>query len=93
MVSSDSGFSVALPIAVATAATTTTVGVVVQSTPANTVKVSLSDGSALPSWIKFDSSTGTISASSVPAGAFPLQIVVTVKGVCTTVVITEKDAS
>ena len=94
MASSSSGFSVALPIPVASSsAASSSVGGAVQSAPASSVRVTLSDGSALPSWIKFDVTTATLSASAVPAGAFPLQIVVTVNGVSTTVVISEKDAS
>jgi autotransporter-associated beta strand protein len=94
MASSSSGFSVALPIPVAaSSAASSSVGGAVQAAPASSVRVTLSDGSALPSWIKFDATTATVSASAVPAGAFPLQIVVTVNGVSTTVVISEKDAS
>jgi hypothetical protein len=94
MASSSSGFSVALPIPVAaSSAASSSVGGAVQAAPTSSVRVTLSDGSALPSWIKFDPTTATVSASAVPAGAFPLQIVVTVNGVSTTVVISEKDAS
>jgi hypothetical protein len=84
MATSGTGFSFALPAQV-------TGGDVAQNAASDTIKVTLVNGAKLPSWIKFDPEAKLFTASSVPDGAFPLQVLVTTGALSTTVVISERD--
>jgi hypothetical protein len=58
---------------------------------ANTeVRVTLTDGKPLPAWLRYEADTKTFVATTVPPGAFPLQLKVGVGGVETLMVINEK---
>ena len=64
---------------------------VTAATSANTdVRVTQVDGKPLPEWLRYEPSTKTFIATSVPPGAFPLQLKVGVGGVETLMVINEK---
>jgi hypothetical protein len=78
MATAGNGFSFPLPAQVTDAGT----GAVINVTTVN--------GQALPSWLKFDPEKKTFVASAVPDGAFPMQVVVTIGGRSTTVVISER---
>ena len=80
MATAGSGFSFPLPAQV----TNSTAGSSV------TISVNTVSGQPLPSWLKFNPETKTFVASSVPDGAFPMQVVVTVNGVRSTIVISER---
>ena len=54
------------------------------------LRVTLSSGEALPSWLKFNPETQALTATAVPDGAFPVQLVVIDGAQRTTVVISEK---
>jgi hypothetical protein len=54
------------------------------------VKISQMNGQPLPSWLRYDNSSKTFTANEVPAGAFPLQVKVTVGGADSVMVIQEK---
>jgi hypothetical protein len=54
------------------------------------VRVSQMDGKPLPEWLRFEPATKTFVATSVPPGAFPLQLKVGIGGVETLMVINEK---
>jgi hypothetical protein len=56
----------------------------------STVRVTLADGSPLPRWLKYQPDTKTFAASTVPDGALPIQIIVSVAGRNTTIVISER---
>ena len=73
-----SGFTFALPDQVA------------QGAGSSIVRVTTITGQALPAWLKYVPETKTFVASAVPDGAFPMQVVVTVGGVRTTIVISER---
>jgi hypothetical protein len=61
------------------------------ATSANTeVRVTQMDGKPLPDWLRYEADTKTFVATSVPPGAFPLQLKVGVAGVETLMVINEK---
>jgi hypothetical protein len=61
------------------------------ATSANTdVRVTQLDGKPLPEWLRYEPSTKTFVATSVPPGAFPLQLKVGIGGVETLMVINEK---
>ena len=55
-----------------------------------TIRVTTVSGQALPAWLKFNPETRTFVASAVPDGAFPMQVVVTINGVRSTIVISER---
>jgi hypothetical protein len=58
---------------------------------ANTeVLVTQVDGKPLPEWLRYEAATKTFVATSVPPGAFPLQLKVGIGGVETLMVINEK---
>jgi hypothetical protein len=78
MATAGSGFSFPLPEQVA------------QGAGSSTVRVTTLTGQPLPTWLKYVSETKTFVASAVPDGAFPMQVVVTVGGVRTTIVISER---
>jgi hypothetical protein len=64
---------------------------VTQSAPANAaVTVTTTAGTALPGWLRFNPATKTFTATAVPDGAFPMQVVVTVAGQRSTIVISER---
>jgi hypothetical protein len=54
------------------------------------VKVTQVDGKPLPTWLRFEPATKTFVATTVPPGAFPLQLKVGIGGVETLMVINEK---
>jgi hypothetical protein len=54
------------------------------------VRVTQMDGKPLPDWLRYEADTKTFVATSVPPGAFPLQIKVGVGGLETMMVISEK---
>jgi hypothetical protein len=57
------------------------------------VQVTLPNGEPLPSWVRYDAATQTLVTSAVPAGAFPLSVVVTVGGQSTVVQISESQSN
>jgi hypothetical protein len=58
---------------------------------ANTdVRVTQVDGKPLPDWLRYEAGTKTFVATTVPPGAFPLQLKVGIGGVETVMVINEK---
>jgi hypothetical protein len=58
---------------------------------ANTdVRVTQVDGKPLPEWLRYEAATKTFVATTVPPGAFPLQLKVGIGGVETLMVINEK---
>ena len=80
MATSGAGFSFPLPAQV----TQTSANV------SSTAQVTLISGQPLPSWIKFNAETKTFVASAVPDGAFPMQVMVTIDGNRSIVVISER---
>ncbi len=54
-------------------------------------KVTLADGQALPAWLRFTPQSRAFTATSVPAGALPVQAVMTVGDVRVPLVITERN--
>jgi hypothetical protein len=54
------------------------------------VKVMQVDGKPLPEWLRYEAATKTFVATTVPPGAFPLQLKVGIGGVETLMVINEK---
>lgn len=79
MATAGSGFSFPLPAQVT------------ESAGANApVRVTTTAGDPLPGWLKFNPETKVFAASAVPDGAFPMQVVVTVAGTRTVVVISER---
>jgi hypothetical protein len=57
------------------------------------VQVTLPNGGPLPAWVRYDAATQTLVTSAVPAGAFPLSVVVTVGGQSTVVQISESQSN
>jgi hypothetical protein len=57
------------------------------------VQVTLPNNQPLPDWIRYDAATQTLVTSAVPAGAFPLSVVVTVGGQSTVVQISESQSN
>jgi trimeric autotransporter adhesin len=57
------------------------------------VQVTLPNGGPLPAWVRYDAATQTLVTSAVPAGAFPLSVVVTVGGQSTVVQISESKSN
>ena len=56
----------------------------------SSVQASLPDGSALPAWLKLDARTLRFEAVSVPDGAFPLQVALSIGAQRVVVVISER---
>ncbi len=54
------------------------------------ILVTTQSGSPLPAWLHFDAGTRTFVASAVPDGGLPIQVVVTVAGRTSTIVISER---
>jgi hypothetical protein len=54
------------------------------------VKIAQPDGKPMPNWLKFDAASKTFTANDVPAGAFPLQLKVSVGNTESVMVIQEK---
>jgi len=54
------------------------------------VKISQMDGKPLPNWLRYDAANKTFTANEVPAGAFPLQLKVSVGNTETVMLIQEK---
>ncbi len=73
-----SGFSFPLPTQIAESAGNTA------------IQVTTISGQELPTWLKFAPETKTFTASAVPDGAFPMQVVVTIGGYRTAIVISER---
>lgn len=78
MATAGSGFSFPLPAQVT------------ENSAGTPVTVTTQAGEPLPRWLSFNPETKTFVASAVPDGALPMQVVVTVGGVRTTVVISER---
>ena len=53
------------------------------------VTVSLPDSKPLPAWIRYDASTQSLITDAVPAGAFPIAVMITVGSQSTVVQISE----
>ena len=53
------------------------------------VKVTMADNQPLPSWIRYDAETQTLSTTAVPPGGFPMSVMVTVGNQTTLVQISE----
>jgi len=86
--------NVSVPKEVATSGTGFAFGLPDQvvGTQANApVTVTTASGQPLPGWLKYVPETKSLSASAVPDGAFPMQVIVTVGGKRSTIVISEKD--
>ncbi|MDZ4200894.1 MAG: hypothetical protein U1C96_01960, partial [Gallionella sp.] len=79
MATAGSGFSFPLPAQVSEAAG--------NNTP---IRVTTTAGDPLPGWLSFNAETNAFVASAVPDGAFPMQVVVTIGGTRTTIVISER---
>ena len=73
------GFSFPLPTAVTESAR-----------PSAAISVTTLSGAPLPSWLRFVVDTRTFIASATPDGAFPMQVLVTIGGATTTVVISAR---
>ena len=56
-------------------------------------RVTLPDQQPLPAWIRYDAETKTLSTNAVPAGAFPMMVLVTVGNQATLVQISESQAT
>jgi hypothetical protein len=54
------------------------------------VKISQMDGKPLPNWLRYDATNKTFTASDVPAGAFPIQLKVSVGNTESVLLIQEK---
>ena len=54
------------------------------------VLVSTASGGVLPSWLRYIEKTRTFVASSVPDGAFPMRVLITIGTQQTTLVISER---
>jgi hypothetical protein len=67
--------------------------VVTPAAAGGTVQVTLPNNQPLPDWIRYDAATQTLVTSAVPAGAFPLSVVVTVGGQSTVIQISESQSS
>jgi hypothetical protein len=48
------------------------------------------DGKPLPNWLRYDAANKTFTANEVPAGAFPIQIRISVANTESVVMINEK---
>ena len=57
------------------------------------VKLTQMDGKPLPNWLRYDSANKTFTAIEVPAGAFPMQIKISVGNTESVVIIKEKPPS
>lgn len=64
--------------------------VVADASPNAIVQVRLENGNPLPAWLRFVPETNSFVASAVPDGAFPVQVIVTVGGRSSKVVISER---
>ncbi|NVO06066.1 MAG: hypothetical protein HXX19_09135, partial [Rhodoferax sp.] len=76
-VTSGNGISIPLPTQLASAATGSNA----------VISVTTVNGGVLPAWLKFNPETKTFVATAVPDGALPMQVMVTINGQRTTVVI------
>jgi hypothetical protein len=80
MASPGSAFAFPLPSKAVTSA----------DTNANQVRVSLPNGNPLPAWLSYNAQTRVVTASAVPEGALPMQVMVNAAGNSTAVVIAQK---
>ena len=80
MATAGSGFNFPLPVQI------------IESAAASgaEIKVTTANGDALPAWLRYLPETKSFSATAVPDGAFPIEIIVTVNGQSTTIVISER---
>jgi hypothetical protein len=67
--------------------------VVTPAAAGGTVQVTLPNNQPLPDWIRYNAATQTLVTSAVPAGAFPLSVLVTVGGQTTVIQISESQSS
>ena len=67
--------------------------VVTSAAAGASVQVTLSNNEPLPEWIRYDAATQTLVTSAVPAGAFPLSVLVTVGGQSTVIQISESQST
>jgi hypothetical protein len=67
--------------------------VVTSAVAGASVQVTLSNNEPLPDWIRYDAATQTLVTSAVPAGAFPLSVLVTVGGQSTVIQISESQST
>jgi hypothetical protein len=79
MATAGNGFSFPLPAQV-----------VAGADPGTAVQARLASGDPLPGWLRFVPETHSFVANAVPDGAFPVQVVVTVGGRQTTIVVSER---
>jgi hypothetical protein len=79
MATAGAGFSFPLPMQV-----------LADAAPNVSVQLTLLNGDPLPSWLRFVPETNTFVAAAVPAGGFPIQIIVTMGAKRTTIVISER---
>jgi hypothetical protein len=78
IVSSGNGFRFALP------------ATVVGDAAAGDVQVTLMNGGRLPSWLRYLPGTKTFTATSVPAGSLPIQVLVRIGAKNWTVLISKR---
>jgi hypothetical protein len=78
MATAGSGFNFPLPAQIAESAGNTS------------IQVTTISGQQLPDWLTFDPVSRTFTASAVPTGAFPMEVVVTIGGKRTSIVISER---
>jgi hypothetical protein len=54
---------------------------IIDGIPENaSITATMTDGSALAPWLKFDLSTRTFTATSLPPGALPMRVIVNISG-------------
>jgi filamentous hemagglutinin family protein len=63
---------------------------VVQSAAGATIEVTTTSGEPLPAWLKFVPESNSFVATAVPDGGFPFQVLITVAGRRTVVVVSER---
>ncbi|WP_151671458.1 autotransporter-associated beta strand repeat-containing protein [Nitrincola schmidtii] len=79
MATAGAGFSFQLPAQV-----------IENARPNALVQVTLLNGDPLPAWLRFIPETNSFIAAAVPDGAFPIQLMVTIDGRSSTIVISER---
>ena len=79
MATAGAGFSFQLPAQVTA-----------NAPPHALVQVMLLNGDPLPAWLRFIPETNSFIAAAVPDGAFPIQVIVTIGGRSSTIVISER---
>ena len=56
----------------------------------STLQITTLQAGALPSWLRYDVDTKSFTASAVPNGTFPMQVLLTIDGQQTVVEISER---